>query len=79
MDNMQKRRMHNLVQWLISGLCGFLEKTPNILQMRGERMSDERCAICELDDYHDSDQFICIDCKRELDDLRAEQLASRWD
>jgi len=42
-------------------------------------MSDERCAICELDDYHDSDQFICIDCKRELDDLRAEQLASRWD
>ena len=72
--------MHNLVQWNISGLCGFLEETPNILQMRGERMNDfDLCAICILEDYHDSDQFICDDCKRELDDLRAEQLASRWD
>ena len=39
---------------------------------------EEECAIC-AEDYHDSDQYICADCKRELDDLRADQLASRWD
>ena len=39
----------------------------------------EQCAICELDDYHDSDQFVCRDCLRELDALAAEQLASYWD
>ena len=37
------------------------------------------CAICILDDYHDSDQFICDDCYRELESLKADQLASRWD
>ena len=80
MDNMQKRRMQNLVQWLIRSLCGFMAKTPNILQMqRGEGMSDEKCAICELDDYHDSEQYICDDCFRELEVLAAEQLASYWD
>jgi hypothetical protein len=62
-----------------SGLCGFLAKTPNILQMRGERMNDFDCAICVLEDYHDSEQFICDDCFRELESLKADQLASRWD
>jgi uncharacterized Zn ribbon protein len=37
------------------------------------------CAICILEDYHDSDQFICDDCYRELESLKADQLASRWD
>jgi len=40
---------------------------------------DEKCAICELDDYHDSEQYICDDCYRELESLKADQLASRWD
>jgi len=41
--------------------------------------SDEKCAICELDAYHDSDQFVCRECQRELDVLAAEQFASMWD
>ena len=59
---------------------GFMEKTSNILQMRGERMSDEECAICILDDYHDSEQWICDDCWRELEALQAEQCnwIARW-
>jgi len=39
---------------------------------------EEECAIC-ADDYHDSDQYICDDCYRELEALQADQLASRWD
>ena len=38
----------------------------------------EECAIC-AEDYHDSDQFVCRDCLRELEVLAAEQSASRWD
>jgi len=37
------------------------------------------CAICILDDYHDSDQYICDDCHNELEALKADQMASRWD
>lgn len=39
---------------------------------------DEECAIC-AEDYHDSDQYICSDCSKELDALKADQLASRYD
>jgi|DEB0MinimDraft_6_1074348.scaffolds.fasta_scaffold00017_14 hypothetical protein len=39
----------------------------------------EKCAICELDDYHDSEQYICDDCHNELEALKADQLASAWD
>jgi len=39
---------------------------------------DEGCAIC-ADNYHDSDQYICDDCDNELESLKADQEASRWD
>ena len=39
---------------------------------------DEQCAICELDDYHDSEQYLCKWCRMELDCLAAEQLAFNW-
>ena len=39
---------------------------------------DDGCAIC-ADDYHDSDQWICDDCNNELESLKADQEASRWD
>lgn len=39
----------------------------------------EKCAICELDDYHDSDQYVCDGCLSELESLAAEQSASKWD
>ncbi len=42
-------------------------------------MRHEECAICELDDYHDSEQYICDECFRELESLKADQLASGWD
>ena len=41
-------------------------------------MNEEECAIC-AEDYHDSDQYICDDCYRELEALQADQLASWWD
>lgn len=41
--------------------------------------NDFDCAICVLEDYHDSDQYICDDCYKELESLKADQLASRWD
>ena len=43
-----------------------------------DSIDDDECAIC-ADDYHDSDQYICDDCKSELDSLQADQEASRWD
>ena len=43
-----------------------------------DSIDDDECAIC-ADDYHDSDQYICDDCKSELDALQADQEASRWD
>ena len=45
--------------------------------IRGEQMNEE-CAIC-AEDYHDSDQYICDDCHKELEALKADQLASRYD
>ena len=39
---------------------------------------NEECAIC-AEDYHDSDQYICDDCHNELEALKADQLASRYD
>lgn len=39
---------------------------------------EDKCAIC-ADDYHDSEQYICDDCHNELEALKADQMASRWD
>ncbi len=60
-----------------NGRCIPVSRTQ--LRLWGDWMNDFDCAICVLEDYHDSDQYICDDCYRELESLKADQLASRWD
>ena len=58
----------HIQEWL-----DYKDKQTNIANAR------PACAMCELDDYHDSDQYVCDGCLGELEALAAEQSASKYD